>query len=174
MVDWVTEEDRPRMTADLRRAFSEKAALTRVINHQVHKDGFQVHFFGAEGEVQVDRGRFTFSRGSEMIAKFTGPGDKTSCAAEVQKAERAYLKDAKVKLYVSLSQTDDFLARVKDRAKPICNEQVGGHSAIVCHLMNQAYYHGKKMQWDPAKFAFTGGTGDPKWLTRDYRSPWKV
>ncbi|MCX5654585.1 MAG: Gfo/Idh/MocA family oxidoreductase [Planctomycetota bacterium] len=139
-----------------------------------HKDGFQVHFFGAEGEVQVDRGRFTFSRGAEMIAKFTGPGDKTSCAAEVQKAERGYLKDAKVKLYVSLSQTDDFLARVKDRGKPICNEQVGGHSAIVCHLMNQAYYHGKKMQWDPAKFAFTGGTGDPKWLTRDYRSPWMV
>ena len=21
---------------------------------------------------------------------------------------------------------------------------------------------------------FTGGTGDPKWLTRDYRSPWSV
>jgi two-component system, cell cycle sensor histidine kinase and response regulator CckA len=42
MVDWVYEEDRPRMMAELRRAFVEKAALTRVINHQVHKDGFQV------------------------------------------------------------------------------------------------------------------------------------
>jgi hypothetical protein len=51
---------------------------------------------------------------------------------------------------------------------------VGGRSAICCHLMNQVYYHGQKVQWDPAKFAFTGGTGDPKWLTRDYRSPWKV
>ena len=42
MVDWVNEEDRPRMMAELRRAFIEKSALTRVINHQVHKDGFQV------------------------------------------------------------------------------------------------------------------------------------
>lgn len=42
MVNWVTEEDRPRMKAELRRTFFERAALTRVINHQVHKDGFQV------------------------------------------------------------------------------------------------------------------------------------
>jgi len=139
-----------------------------------HKDGFGVHFFGTEGEVQVNRWRFTFSRGGKMIAKFTSRADKTSCAAEVQKAERAYLKDAKVKLYASGSHTDDFLTRVKDRKKPICCEQVGGHSIICCHLMNLAYYHGKKIQWDPAKFAFTGGTGDPKWLTRDYRSPWTV
>ena len=139
-----------------------------------HKDGFGVHFFGAEGEVQVNRGTFTFSRGGKMIAKFTSRADKTSCSAAVQLAEKAYLKDAKVKLYASDSHTDDFLARVQDRSKPICSEQVGGRSAICCHLMNQVYYHGQKVQWDPANFAFTGGTGDPKWLTRDYRSPWKV
>jgi len=140
----------------------------------IHKDGFGVDFFGTEGEVQVNRGTFTFSRGGKMIAKFTGRADKTSCGAEVQKAEREYLKDAKVKLYVSSSHVDDFLARVKDRSKPICSEQVGGRSAICCHLVNQVYYHGKLIKWDPAKFAFTGGTGDPKWLTRDYRSPWTV
>ncbi len=140
----------------------------------IHKDGFGADFFGAEGEVQVNRGTFTFARGGKMIAKFTGRADKTSCGAEVQKAEREYLKDAKVKLYASQSHTDDFLSRVKDRAKPICSEQVGGRSAICCHLMNQAYYHGKKIQWDPAAFAFTNGTGDPKWLTRDCRSPWTV
>jgi predicted dehydrogenase len=140
----------------------------------IHKDGFGADFFGADGEVQVNRGTFTFARGGKMIAKFTGRADKTSCGAEVQKAEREYLKDAKIRLYASDSQTDDFLARVKDRSKPICSEQVGGRSAICCHLMNQAYFHGKLIKWDPAKFAFTGSTGDPKWLTRDYRSPWTV
>jgi hypothetical protein len=40
--------------------------------------------------------------------------------------------------------------------------------------MNLAYYHGKKLQWDPARQAFAGGTGDPAWLTRDYRAPWRV
>ncbi len=28
--------------------------------------------------------------------------------------------------------------------------------------MNQAYYHGQKLKWDPAKFVFVGGTGDPE------------
>ncbi len=142
-----------------------------------HKDGFGVHFHGTEGEIQVNRGRFTFKRGDEMIASFTGNKEKdkkTSCAAEVQKAERAFLKDAKIQLYVSKDHLWDFLDCVKSRKKPITSEQVGGHSAICCHLINQAYYHGQKLKWDPAKFEFVDGTGDPKWLSRDYRSPWSV
>jgi len=140
-----------------------------------HKDGFGVHFFGAEGEIQVNRGRFTFKRGNEQIASFTGEkGEKTSCAAEVQKAERAFLKDPKIKLYDSKDHLWDFLDCVKSRKKPITSEQVGGHSAICCHLLNLVYYHGRKLRWDPAKFEFLDGAGDPRWLTRDYRSPWSV
>jgi predicted dehydrogenase len=141
-----------------------------------HKDGFGVHFYGTEGEIQVNRGKFTFRRGNQTIASFIGGnrGAKTSCAAEVQKAERAFLKDPKIKLYVSNNHLSDFMECVKTRKKPITSEQVGGRSAICCHLMNQAYYHGKKLKWDPAKFAFLDGTGDPAWLTRDYRSPWSV
>ena len=142
-----------------------------------HKDGFGAHFYGTEGEVQVNRGRFTFKRGDEMIASFTGDAEKdkkTSCAAELQKAERGFLKDAKIKLYASKDHLWDFLDCVKSRAKPITSEQVGARSAICCHLMNQAYYHGRKLKWDPAKFEFIDGTGDPKWLTREYREPWCV
>jgi hypothetical protein len=40
--------------------------------------------------------------------------------------------------------------------------------------MNIGYSTGKPFQWDPLKHEFTGGTGDPKMLTRDYRGPWKV
>jgi hypothetical protein len=105
-----------------------------------------------------------------MLASFTGQrNSKTSCAAEVQKAERALLKDAKIKLYVSGNHLSDFMQCVKSRKKPITSEQVGGRSAICCHLMNLAYYHGQKLKWDPANFAFLGGMGDPQWLTRDYR-----
>jgi predicted dehydrogenase len=141
-----------------------------------HKDGFGVHFFGSDGEVQVNRGKFTCKHGNEMIASFCDPkkDKKTSCAAEVQKAERALLKDAKIKLYVSKNHISDFMECVASRKKPITSEQVGGHSAICCHLLNQAYYHGQKMQWDPAAMKFVGGTGDPAWLTREYRAPWSV
>jgi predicted dehydrogenase len=144
-----------------------------------HKSGFGIHFYGTEGEIQVNRGKFTMKRGSEVIASYTGDKNneaekKTSCMAQVQKAERAFLKDAKIQLYVSKSHPLDFLECVKSRKKPITSEIVGGHSAICCHLVNQVYYHGQKMKWDPENFCFVGGTGDPKWLTRDYRSPWTV
>ena len=45
---------------------------------------------------------------------------------------------------------------------------------IACHLLNLGYYHGQKIQWDPAQNNFAGGTGDAQWLTRDYRGAWKV
>ncbi len=140
-----------------------------------HKDGFGVHFYGSEGEVLVNRGRFVFIRDGKTIASHADHKDrKTSCAAEVQKAEKAFLKDAKIKLYESKNHISNFMDCVKSRKKPITSEQVGGRSAICCHLMNQAYYHHQKIQWDPAKFVFVGGTGDPSWLTRDYRKPWTV
>ena len=164
-----------------------------------HKDGFGVDFFGTEGRVQVNRGVFTFTRDGQTIASFTNKPEKkaksdknakkdkkakkdktsnserrASLAAELQKVQRQYLKDVKDRLYLSKNHLGDFLDCVKSRAKPITSEQVGARSAICCHLMNQAYYHGQKIKWDPAKFEFVDGTGDPKWLTRDYRSPWSV
>lgn len=139
-----------------------------------HKDGFGVHFFGTEGEVQVNRGKFTLTRGGKMLYKFTKKEDGSSCEAQVTLAEREFLKEAKTKLYVSKGHIPDFLNCVKSRQKPITNEQVGGRSAICCHLMNQSYYHQAKILWDPAKLCLRDGSGDPAWLTRDYRGPWKV
>jgi hypothetical protein len=166
----------PPATADAKRGAKLVYANGVTVEH---KDGFGVHFYGTEGEVQVNRGKFTMKRGSEMIASYTGDKNKeadkkTSCMAQVQIAEKQFLKDAKIKLYESKSHLGDFLDCVKSRKKPITSEQVGAHSVICCHLMNQAYLHNQKIKWDPKKFAFTGGTGDPKWLTRDYRGPWKV
>jgi hypothetical protein len=63
---------------------------------------------------------------------------------------------------------------MKSRKKPITSEQVGARSAICCHLMNQAYIHRQKIEWDPAKLAFAGNTCDPKWMTKEYRRPWSV
>ncbi len=148
-----------------------------------HKDGFGVHFFGTNGEVKVNRGKFVLIVGGKTIADFSGkhpknddsaPEVETTCAAEVHKAETLCLADAPVKLYVSKQHISDFLACVKSRQKPITSEQVGARSAICCHLMNLSYYHHAHLKWNPARFKFTGGTGDPKWLTRDYRAPWKV
>ena len=151
------------------------------VEHKTASAG--VHFYGASGEVIVDRGKFALIVDGKKIAEYLeshpkkgekAPKRETSCAAEVQKAEKAYLQNAKIQLYNSKNHLSDFMECVKSRKKPITSEIVGGHSAICCHLINQSYYHHARFLWDPAKFEFTGGTGDPKWLTRDYRSPWSV
>lgn len=139
-----------------------------------HEDGFGVDFIGSEGRVQVHRGRFTFARDGRKVAWFTEKEDGTSCEGQVAKAEREFLKDAKVRLYVSTDHVADFLGRVRDRRKPITSEQVGGRTVICCHLMNLAYEHQTRILWDPAACAFAGGTGDSAWLTRDYRAPWRA
>ena len=138
----------------------------------IRKDkGFGVHFFGSDGEVMVNRGRFKVVVKGETIATFVGAESKdTTLDAEVQKAEQLLLKDAKIKLYNSPSHYLDFLDCVGSRSKPIANEQVGGRTVICCHLLNQLYYHNETIKWDPARLCFTGGTGNPAWLTRDYRN----
>jgi predicted dehydrogenase len=148
-----------------------------------HTDGFGVHFFGAGGQVKVNRGKFVLIADGKTVADYAfdppkkgepPPDTDTTCAAEVHKAEKLYLAKPRVKLYVSKNHVSDFLECVQSRKKPITNEQVGARSATCCHLINQSYYHHAHLKWNPAKFEFIGGTGDPTWLTRDYRAPWTV
>ena len=131
---------------------------------------FGVHFFGSDGEVMVDRGKFRVIVKGKTIASYSGTGDKhTNCPAEVEKAEKMLLNNASIRLYESKSHYEDFLSCVASRKKPVANEQIGGRSVICCHLMNQLYFNNTSMKWDPAKFSFTGGTGNPAWLTNNYR-----
>ena len=81
---------------------------------------------------------------------------------------------AKVKLEDSGNHKDNFLDCVRSRKRPIADVAIGANTVTTCHLVNLAYRHGQKIQWDPAKRDFAGGTGKPDWLTREYRGNWKV
>lgn len=140
-----------------------------------HVDGKGVTFHGTEGEISVNRGKFEFlPKNGKKYRFWTKEEDKgTSLIREYTLAEREYLADAKVKLYNSKDQIQDFLACVKSREKPVCDVAIGASSAIACHLMNFAYYHGAHVKWNPTEHKFVSG-GDDKWLTREYRGEWKV
>ena len=140
----------------------------------IHAQGFGAHFFGSEGEVKVNRGRFEFHRDGKKVAGFVKREDGGSLASNIQRVEKGFLSDAKIKLYKSRNHVEDFLNCVKARTKPITNEEVGGRTAICCHLMNQAYYNRQVIKWKPKPMRFARDGGKPEWLTRDYRSPWKV
>lgn len=140
-----------------------------------HGEGFGVDFVGTEGRVQVNRGKFIFERGGKVVASYKGREDEdTNLNQQLRIARDEYLKDAKVKLYLSEHHATDFLKCVQSRQAPITNEQIGGHSVICCHLMNLAYLHQQKIEWNPEQLNFAKGSGDPKWLTREYRGSWKV
>jgi hypothetical protein len=44
----------------------------------------------------------------------------------------------------------------------------------VCHLANLAYWHNRKLRWDPAKEQFVGDAEANTWIAREVRGPWKV
>ena len=79
-----------------------------------------------------------------------------------------------VRLYHSTNQITDWLKCIKSRELPICDVETGHRSATVCNLANAVYFSGKGLKWNPATEAFVDGTGDARWLTREYRAPWKL
>lgn len=178
----VIHPEKPNADSGCRFIYANGVTLEHEMKGE-QRHGFGVHFFGSNGEVKVNRGRFVLIVDGKSIADYSfdqpKPGEppvqsNTSCAVEVQKAERAFLTNAKTRLYSSNNHHNDFFNCVRARTKPITNEMVGGHSAIACHLMNQSYFNQASFKWDPSRLTFAGGTGNPKWLTRDYRTPWVV
>jgi predicted dehydrogenase len=145
-----------------------------------HVKGKGVSFYGTEGEIHVNRGKFEFIRDAKVIHKFWDKEvDKgTSLEREVTLTEREFLADAKVKLYNSKTHFQDFMDAVAARRRPICDVSVGASTAIACHVMNFAYRYGANAKWDPVQNKFAGffnSGGDSRWLTREsYRDNWSV
>lgn len=160
--------------AKAKRGAQLKYANGVTITHQNGTAGALLR--GDAGEVEVGRGKIRLALGGQDKARWLDKdADKgTSLTRELAKIEKEYLAGAKVQLYKSRNQLADFLERIADRKDPICPVETGARSAIACHLMNFTYNHDVSVKWDPAKNEFTGGTGKPEWLTRDYRGEWKV
>lgn len=133
-----------------------------------------VTFFGADGEIYVNRGKFSMKLKGVEKAKFVAKEDKPALQEQLDAVEKEFLADAKVKLYASTDHKADFLGAIKSRKRPIVDVETGARTVTGCHLINLAYYHGKTMQWDPKANAFANGSGAAAWLTRDYRGDWKV
>ncbi len=132
-----------------------------------------VTFHGDKGMIFVNRGRFILKIGDREVANFSTNESKPPLKEQVAAAEKEFLADAKVKLINSPNHKDNFIECVRSRQRPIADVEIGARTVTTCHLVNLAYRHGQKIQWDPAKLNFDGGTGKAEWLTREYRN-WKV
>ena len=134
-----------------------------------HKDGNGVWFYGTEGKIFVNRGKFELWKGEQRHS----PAEAKLQVA-LDAAEKEFLTEAKVRLYQSTDHKADFLNSIQTRKAPICDVEVGARTVSVCHLVNLAYYHGQSMKWNPKKEQFTGGTGQAGWLKVPHRGPWQV
>jgi predicted dehydrogenase len=158
--DWQTAQ------AGAKLKYADGVEVTHIVDNGVT-------FFGSEGEVFVNRGKFKLTLKGVEKAKFIAKEDKPSLNDQLDAVEKEFLANKKVSLYASNDHKQDFLDAIKKRSRPICDVEIGARSIIACHLLNLAYYHGKTIQWDPKKIDFKG-EGDKSWLTREYRGSWKV
>jgi predicted dehydrogenase len=67
----------------------------------------------------------------------------------------------------------NFLDCVKTRKKPICDIEIGVRSSVMCLLANVSLRSGMKIDWDEKNFT-TMQPEARKYLTREYRAPWKL
>jgi len=67
----------------------------------------------------------------------------------------------------------NFLECVKSRQKPISDIETGERSTTTCLLGNVAYRSRLHLDWDAQKWT-TRQTEAHKFLTREYRRPWKL
>jgi predicted dehydrogenase len=133
-----------------------------------------VTFFGAEGEVHVNRGKIRVSVSGSQKAKYMGKEDQPALAQQLDALEREYLAQPKVMLYRSTDHYADFLNAMRTRKPPICDVEVGARTVTGCHLISLAYQHGQRMKWDAKKERFLNDAGSNKWLDVERRGPWKV
>jgi predicted dehydrogenase len=129
-----------------------------------------VTFYGSEGEIYVNRGKLKVTLGGKVIADSAAEGGLKAALPLAEKEIDA----SKPRLYASTDHKADWLAAIGKRGPTICTVEIGARTVTACHLLNFGYRYGKSVKWDPAAWNFAGGTGDPAWLTREYREPWKV
>jgi len=175
---WGLGEDErgPLEIAPAPEANAQKGAKLKYSNgvEVTHISENGVTFHGEKGMIFVNRGRFILKIGDKEIANFSNQDSKPPLATQLDAVEKEFLAGAKIKLQATTGHKDDFMACVRSRQKPIADVEIGARTVTTCHLVNFAYRYGQKIQWDPAKLDFTGGTGKAEWLTREYRGPWKV
>ncbi len=161
-------------------------------------------FYGTNGIVAVNRGKIAVWRGTglvrptkeirralgdvsfmkdKIVAESVGKDYGTD--AVLKKDDRldrtlAVLKDhfglqsAKVQIYKSPNQVQNFFECVRSRQATISPAEVGARGAVLCQLCNMSYVYDTGFDWDPEKMDFANGTGDPAWLKRAAYRGWNI
>jgi predicted dehydrogenase len=159
----------------------------RVLNARpINGHGYGIEFYGTEGTLFVDRS------GYEIVPESTGVFEAPEAWHEKEVAQyeaeqrREWRRPWKPRTMrvapasgetsdQNLSHTRNFLDCVKSRQKPASDAETGHRSTAACLLANVSLRSGRKIKWNAATETIEGDAGDAaKYLTREYRAPWKI
>jgi len=129
--------------------------------------------------------RFIYATGVEMThggpsgCVFTGDRgklhiDRGVLVSEPESIVKEPLGKDEVHLYQSPGHHRDWLDCIRSRKRPVADVEVGARSVTVVHLGNLAYWHHRRLRWDPKEWKFVGDEEANRWLDRDRRDPWRL
>ena len=162
-------------------------------------------FYGTKGVVAVNRGKIAVWEGTlvkptaeirKALADMKPVAGLTLVAASVGKdygtdssdkkddrltstlktlCAKYDLEHAKVQLYKSPNQVQNFVECYFSRKPTISPAEVGGRGSILCGLCNMSYVYDTGFDWDPERNDFADGNKMGISLSRDvYRNGWEV
>jgi predicted dehydrogenase len=110
-------------------------------------------FTGTAGKLHIDRG-YLSSEPASIVKEPLGAKD--------------------VHLYKSPGHHRDWLNCIRSRKRPVADVEIGARSVAVVILGNLAYWHHRKLRWDPKGWDFINDRQASRWLDRERRDPWRL
>lgn len=140
----ITPPDDPQATTGVKYLYANGVVMT-------HGGPSGCVFTGTAGKLHIDRGHL--SSEPESIVK-----------------EPLGAKD--VHLYESPGHHRDWVNCIRSRKRPVADVEIGARSVAVTILGNLAYWHHRKLRWDPKGWDFIDDREASGWLDRERRAPW--
>ena len=121
-----------------------------------------VAFHGNEGVLVVDRGGWEIYPETDAISKprqYKSPGMPRQDAGSTD---------------YHATHIRNFIDSMRSRRLPNSDVEIGHNSMIACHLANIAQRLGRQVKWDVEREVVIGDPKAQKYVSREYRAPWKL
>jgi hypothetical protein len=129
--------------------------------------------------------RYIYENGIEMV--HGGPGgcvfegtagklriDRGHLSSEPESIIKEPLGEKDIRLFKSPGHHRNWLDCIRTRERPVAHVEAGARTVTIIHLGNLAYWHDRKLRWDPKMWTFVGDEEANTWLDRERRDPWQL
>lgn len=142
----ITPPEDPKATGGVKYRYANGIEMT-------HGGPSGCFFVGDRGTLHIDRG----------ILK-----------SEPESLAKEPIGKDEVHLFESRGHHRNWIDCIRSRERPVADVEAGARTVTIVHLGNLAYWHHRKLRWDPRAWTFLGDDEANKWLDNPRRDPWKL